>query len=68
MVDLELFVPGTVDEDGTVNGPDTATGQVYGVVDEIARRVLLTDGTVLSVDAASVPGGQGFAAILRYPW
>ena len=68
VVDRELFVPGTVDEDGTVHGPDTATGQVYGVVDEIARRVLLTDGTVLSVDAASVPGGQGFAAILRYPW
>ncbi len=68
VVDKELFVEGTVDDDGTVHGPDTAQGQVYGVVDEIARRVLLTGGTVLSVDAASVPGGQRFAAILRYPW
>lgn len=68
VVDRELFVAGSVDDDGTVNGPDTAQGQAYGVVDEIARRVLLTGGTVLSVDAAGVPGGQGFAAILRYPW
>jgi hypothetical protein len=42
-----------------VHGPETAQGQVYGVVDEIARRVLLTGGTVLSVDAAGVPGGRG---------
>jgi len=68
IVDRELFVEGTVDDDGTVHTPETAQGQVYGVVDEIARRVLLTGGTVLSVDAAGVPGGQGFAAILRYPW
>lgn len=68
VVDRDLFVPGTVDDDGTVREPDAAQGQVYGVVDEIARRVLLAGGTVLSVDAAGVPGGQGFAAILRYPW
>ena len=68
VVDRDLLTPGTVEDDGTVKGPDAATGQVYGVVDEIARRVLLTGGTVLSVDAASVRGGQGFAAIVRYPW
>ncbi len=67
VVDRELFVEGTVEDDGTVHAAEKE-GQVYGVVDEIARRVLFTGGTVLSIDATGVPGGQGFAAILRYPW
>ena len=38
----------------------------YGVVDEIARRVLLHGGQVLAVRAEDVPGGGPLAAILRY--
>jgi hypothetical protein len=37
------------------------------VIDELCRRVLLTDGKVLAVRAADVPGGGPAAAILRYP-
>jgi hypothetical protein len=38
----------------------------YGVVDEIARRVLLAGGRVLAVRAPDVPGEGPVAAILRY--
>jgi hypothetical protein len=37
------------------------------VVDEIARRVWRTGGTVLAVRREDVPGGGPAAAILRYP-
>jgi hypothetical protein len=42
---------------------DAAT---YGIVDEIARRVLLAGGRVLAVRAADMPGEGPVAAILRY--
>lgn len=67
-VDIDVSVPGTVDEETgavTVDGED-GPGD-YGVVDEIARRVILADGTVLAVRAAEVPGDGPAAAILRYP-
>jgi hypothetical protein len=37
------------------------------VLDEIARRVVLSGGRVLAVRAGEVPGGVSAAAILRYP-
>jgi Bacterial archaeo-eukaryotic release factor family 11 len=67
LVDIDVKVPGRLDE---------ATGDVelaaddavsYGVVDEIARRVLLSGGRVLAVRGAEVPGGGPVAAIFRYP-
>jgi hypothetical protein len=39
----------------------------YGVVDEIARRVVLTRGRVLAVRREDIPGSGPAAAILRYP-
>ena len=39
----------------------------YGVVDEIARRVLLHGGRVLALRAEDIPGDTSTAAILRYP-
>jgi hypothetical protein len=38
----------------------------YGVVDELARRVLLTGGRVLAVRGPDIPGGGPLAGILRY--
>lgn len=67
-VDIDASVPGTVDEEsGAVALDDGAGGDDYGVIDELARRVLLADGTVLAVRADEVPGGGPAAAILRYP-
>jgi hypothetical protein len=38
----------------------------YGVVDEVARRVLLSGGRVLAVRRADIPDGSSVAAIMRY--
>jgi hypothetical protein len=66
LVDIDQKVPGHVDEDtGAVEfAADDASS--YGVVDEIARRVLLTGGRVLAVRSPDVPAGEPVAAILRY--
>ena len=67
-VDIDAAVPGTVDEESGAVTLDEAPGNGdYGVVDELARRVILADGTVLAVRADEVPGGGPAAAILRYP-
>ena len=69
LVDIEAYVPGTIDDESgaIVEEPagEEAPGD-YGVIDEIARRVLLTDGHVLAVRGDEVPGGGPAAAILRY--
>ena len=67
VVDRSASFLGSVADDGTVAfDEDTDDGTAYGVVDEVLRRVLLTGGDVLSVEAALVPGGQPVAAILRW--
>jgi hypothetical protein len=67
LVDIDAVVPGTVgEEDGKVAFAEGAAADAYGVVDEIARRVLLAGGRVLAVRKDDLPGGQPLAAILRY--
>ena len=67
-VDIDETVPGFVDEaDGAVTLDDSDDAVNYGVVDEIARRVLLARGRVLAVRREDVPGEGPAAAILRYP-
>ncbi|MEN5081289.1 hypothetical protein ABE438_02295 [Bosea sp. TWI1241] len=67
MVDMDAVVPGTVDEDGVVAFAETDDAVAYGVVDEIAGRVLAAGGRVLAVRKADLPeGAETLAAILRY--
>ena len=67
LVDMDQPLHGTVDEtDGAVTLADGPAAGTYGVIEEIARRVLLSGGQVLSVPQADLPGGQSLAAILRY--
>ncbi|MBS1889486.1 MAG: hypothetical protein JSU06_20110 [Actinobacteria bacterium] len=67
-VDIDADLPGSVDEEtGAVTLDGDGRPGDYGVLDEIARRTLLTDGRVLAVRAADVPTGASGAAILRYP-
>jgi hypothetical protein len=67
-VDIDESVPGFVDEaDGALTLDDSDDAVNYGVVDEIARRVLLARGHVLAVRRADIPGNGPAAAILRYP-
>lgn len=67
LVDIDHKLPGEVDEQsGAVTFATTDDAASYGVVDEIARRVLLHDGRVLAVRSPDIPGGGPVAAILRY--
>lgn len=68
LVDIDVVVPGFVDEEtGAVMLDEEDDAVNYGVVDEIARRVLLSGGRVLAVRNEDVPGDGPVAAILRYP-
>lgn len=67
MVDIDEVVPGTVDEETGAVTFGEPSGGTYGVVDEIAGRVLLTGGRVLGVRREDIPGRASLAAILRYP-
>ncbi len=66
LVDIDEKLPGQLDEGGAVALSDDDDAVSYGVVDEIARRVLLNGGRVLAVRDVDVPGGGTLAAILRY--
>ena len=68
LVDIDSNLPGTVDEEsGAVTFANSENASNYGVIDEIARRALLTGAKVLAVRAADLKGTTGLAAILRYP-
>lgn len=68
LVDIDEITPGAVDDDdGTVTFADHADATSYGVVDEIASRVIRSGGRVLGVRKDDIPGGKSLAAILRYP-
>jgi hypothetical protein len=68
MADIDETVPGFVDPDSGALTLDSADDAVnYGVIDEIARRVLASSGRVLALRREDIPGGGAAAAILRYP-
>lgn len=67
LVDIDEVVPGTVDEaDGSVSLASETGASSYGVIDEIAGRVLVAGGKVLAVRRADMPDGAALAAVLRY--
>ena len=67
LMDIDEVIPGKIDETGSVTFADRASADNYGVVDEIAGRVIMSGGRVLGVRKADIPGGKSLAAILRYP-
>ncbi|GEL19009.1 hypothetical protein PA7_28460 [Pseudonocardia asaccharolytica DSM 44247 = NBRC 16224] len=64
--DIDVVVPGHLDEAGAVTFEESDDATAYGVVDEIVRRVWLTGGRVLALRREDIPGGGDVAAILRY--
>ena len=67
LVDIDEVVPGTVDETtGEVDFAKSESADSYGVVDEIAGRVLASGGRVLAVRRDDIPQKASLAAILRY--
>ncbi|PPJ20663.1 hypothetical protein C5E44_03055 [Nocardia nova] len=67
LVDIDTAVPGTVAPDtGAIEfGPPSET-EIPGILDEIARRALLSGARVLAVRKADIPDEASAAAILRY--
>lgn len=67
LVDMDEVIAGTVDETtGAVSFAKSESAASYGVVDEIAGRVLASGGTVLAVRKADLPGQAALAAVLRF--
>jgi hypothetical protein len=67
LVDIDEVVPGQIDEEtGAVTFDEADDAVNYGVVDEIARRVMQNGGNVLAVRRDDIPGRSPVAAILRY--
>jgi hypothetical protein len=64
--DMDAALAGSIDEDGALHLDDEGEG--YGVIDEIAARVLRSGGSVRALHAEDVPNGSPVAAILRYPF
>lgn len=67
LVDIDAAIPGLVDRDSgevTLDKEDDAVN--YGVVDEIAARVLRSGGEVIGVRAQDIPEGAPLAAVMRY--
>ena len=68
LVDIDVVIPGTVDDEtGAITLAETDDATQYGVVDEIARRIIQAGGKVLAVRQNDIPDGHPIAAILRYP-
>lgn len=68
LVDIDTTASGRIDEaDGRITFDAAPDAVNYGVVDEIARRVLHAGGRVVAVRRADIPGQGELAAILRYP-
>ncbi|MGY6551886.1 MAG: baeRF11 domain-containing protein [Erythrobacter sp.] len=67
LIDMDEALAGLVDqESGAVTFDDAASAASYGIVDEIAARVLQSGGTVYAVRSEDIPGNGSLAAILRY--
>ena len=67
LVDLDAVVPGLVsDLDGTVTYSASDDAETYSVVDEVARRALLTGARVMGARSDELPDRAPLAAILRY--
>ena len=72
LLDIGAYVPGTVDElNGGITEGEGRPEQTHGVVDEIAKRALLSGARVLGVritDPPSEAGAGPLAVTLRYPF
>ena len=67
LVDMDTVVPGLVDDTTGEITLDTSSNAVnYGVIDEIAGRVIAHGGKVIAVRRADIPQEAELAAVLRY--
>lgn len=67
MLDMESTLEGSIDDTGVVHEVAEPDAESYGIVDEIAARVLRSGGTVKAVRAGDLPDSTPVAAMLRFP-
>lgn len=67
LFDMDDTREGSIDEDGIVHAAEEAGPTTYGLIDEIAVRVLRNGGTVRAVRNRDLLDGSPVAAVLRYP-
>lgn len=67
LVDIDQVISGQIDEHGVVSFAEQQDKGEYGIVDEIAARVLASGGRVIGARKADIPREGSLAAILRYP-
>lgn len=66
LVDLDGFVPGTIDDDGVLTYAEADDARTYDVTDELARRTWLAGGAVMPVRDDQLPGDTPAAGLLRW--
>jgi len=66
--DMDSTLEGSIDEAGALQVAPGASADTYGIVDEIAARVLRAGGTARAVRSGDMPPGSPVAAVLRYPY
>lgn len=67
MFDMDSTLEGTIDDVGVVSEVSEPDAEHYGIVDEIAARVLRSGGTVKAVRTNDLPDATPVAAMLRFP-
>jgi Bacterial archaeo-eukaryotic release factor family 8 len=67
LMDIDQVIPGRIDDQGAVSFAQQQGEGNYGLVDEIATRVLAAGGRVIGVRKTDIPREQSIAAVLRYP-
>lgn len=67
LFDMDSTQEGSIDDAGVVHEVSEPDAENYGIVDEIAARVLRSGGTVKAVRATDLPDNTPVAAMLRFP-
>jgi hypothetical protein len=67
LIDIDEVLPGSIDEEGNVISASDSCTASYSIIDDIARRALVTGARVLGVHRNDIPRGGHLAAIMRYP-
>lgn len=66
LFDMDSTLEGLIDDVGVVHEVSEPDAENYGIVDEIAARVLRSGGTVKAVRAGDLPDDTPVAAVLRF--
>ncbi len=66
VVDIDKMVPRHMNDDGSIDFAKQASWSSHDLVDEVAKRAILTGGRVIGARQSDMPRESSLAAILRY--